>query len=282
MKNRSATNAVALARRYTPHLAATLAVAGCFWGGDGSSRNDRRTDTDPIHTVTTGDGGTTEDGGTPGPCALGECPSFSCYCGDGSRSDGGGCAATGSSCMDEQAFCTDGCASRGGWPSAPPAGAKRVFVTATAHVSDLGGLLGADRICESAADAAELGGAWRAWLSDSREDAISRIPDVGPWFDLRGRKVFNNHANLTTSPLIPLAINEQRDDNFGAWWVWTGTWAGGEGAGQGDQAFCADWGRGFSTLWEAEAGSSSTADERWTADVVLQCGTAAHLYCFET
>ena len=59
-------------------------------------------------------------------------------------------------------------------PSPTPA-PKRVFVTSTTYKGNLGGLAGADAKCQTRANAASLGGTWKAWLSDSTTSAASRL-----------------------------------------------------------------------------------------------------------
>src|SRR5207245_9607946 len=81
-------------------------------------------------------------------------------------------------------------------------GAKRVFVTGTAYVSD-----SLATACRDAATAAGLGGTWTAWLSGPG-DAINNITGSGSWRRLDGTVVFNNHSNLATQPLVPINIDE--------------------------------------------------------------------------
>src|SRR3989344_6490978 len=51
-------------------------------------------------------------------------------------------------------------------------GSKRAFVTSATYHGNLGGLAGGDAECQSLANAASLGGIWKAWLSDSSTNAI--------------------------------------------------------------------------------------------------------------
>ncbi|MFL5321038.1 MAG: hypothetical protein ACJ790_15370, partial [Myxococcaceae bacterium] len=100
-------------------------------------------------------------------------------------------------------------------------GLKRVFVTSVQYPATFGGLAKADEACMLAVSAAGLGGNWKAWLSDSNTDAIDRISDVGPWYlvfisavqsgDLPPYKVFNNKANLKTTPLLGINFSEKAD-----------------------------------------------------------------------
>src|SRR5258706_10297466 len=78
----------------------------------------------------------------------------------------------------------------------PPPGAKRFFVSSSSHDGKLGGVAGANAQCTLIAEAANLGGSWKALL------AGATLADVGPWYLLDGTKVFNNKANvLAGSPL---------------------------------------------------------------------------------
>ncbi len=86
---------------------------------------------------------------------------------------------------------------------------------------DLGGLAGADAICQTAAAAVGFGGkTWRAFLSvtdggnGSPVHAIDRIGD-GPWYDRNGRLVADNRAGLlSTRPLGDAqTVNDLPDEN---------------------------------------------------------------------
>ena len=62
--------------------------------------------------------------------------------------------------------------------------------------ADLGGLAGADAHCGSLAEAAGIAGkTWRAYLSDSSEDARDRIGS-GPWYNVKGDKVADSVDDL--------------------------------------------------------------------------------------
>lgn len=116
---------------------------------------------------------------------------------------------------------------------------KRIFATRSSYTGALGGLAGADAKCQTAATAANLGGKWKAWLSDSKTNAIDRVTDVGPWALLDGRKVFNNKINMTTVPITPINRDEfgapfDREDRP---FVWTGTKFGGSRS----SLTCSDW-----------------------------------------
>ena len=88
-------------------------------------------------------------------------------------------------------------------------GGKRIFITKTTFLGNLGGLAGADAKCTAAAAARSLGGTWKAWLSDASTNAIDRIGDVGPWVLVgSGTRVFDNKAQLETGQNGPVNRNE--------------------------------------------------------------------------
>jgi hypothetical protein len=63
------------------------------------------------------------------------------------------------------------------------------------------GVLGADAICATLAERSMTGSGskgWKAFLSTSTEDAISRIAG-GPWFDRQGRKVADDKTALVAT-----------------------------------------------------------------------------------
>jgi hypothetical protein len=65
---------------------------------------------------------------------------------------------------------------------------------------DLGGITGADAICQRIAERVspcQSGKVWRAFLSTSTENAIDRIGD-GPWYDRTGRLFGNTIADIVS------------------------------------------------------------------------------------
>jgi hypothetical protein len=162
----------------------------------------------------------------------------------------------------------------------------RVFVTSDTWTGNFGGLAGADADCATAAQAASLGGSWKAWLSDSTTNAIDRIQDVGPWYLVDGTTlVFHNKANLLTSPLAPIT-----EDENGQPWQGTGlygTWSGSTNQGASDppmaggEDYCVDWTSG-SASDGATVGSPNEADQDWGGGgAPLPCNGTNSLYCFE-
>ena len=81
-----------------------------------------------------------------------------------------------------------------------PAANMGFFVTsANPKGGNLGGLAGADAVCQSLAQAAGASGkTWHAYLSTSTVDAKSRIGN-GPWYNFKGELIAQNVADLHTA-----------------------------------------------------------------------------------
>ena len=81
-----------------------------------------------------------------------------------------------------------------------PAANMGFFVTsANPKGGNLGGLAGADAVCQSLAQAAGVSGkTWHAYLSTSTVDAKSRIGN-GPWYNFKGELIAQNVADLHTA-----------------------------------------------------------------------------------
>lgn len=159
---------------------------------------------------------------------------------------------------------------------AGPLPQKRVFVTSGTTTADLGGLAGADAKCKAAADAANLGGAWVAFLSvKNQQDARDRPTAAGPWHLVNGELAITK-AQLSKNP-ITHAINRDENDKrvFGGF-VWTGS--GGNGSFFDDD--CA----GFTSMAAADhasTGNPTAIDNLWLATRAGDCNEQNRLYCFE-
>jgi hypothetical protein len=169
---------------------------------------------------------------------------------------------------------------------APLGNAKRVFVTSLATSGDLktngnaaSGLAGGDKLCQNAADAASLGGTFKAWLSSSTTNAIDRIANVGPWYlPDRCTLVFANKAAITsTGPQADIAVTA---DGAAAppLDLWTGTLP----SGVKDSFTCNDWTNGtFQHEGTAGVGSNDLFAGSWTEVSTPTCDSGFVLICFE-
>jgi hypothetical protein len=83
----------------------------------------------------------------------------------------------------------------------PPTGPMSFFVTSTGsgNGGDLGGLEGADAICQNLAESVDQGDlTWRAYLSTQGPDAVNARDRIGsgPWFNASGAQIANDVDGL--------------------------------------------------------------------------------------
>jgi hypothetical protein len=86
----------------------------------------------------------------------------------------------------------------------PPTGPMSFFLTSrgSGNGGNLGGLEGADRICQDLATAANQGArTWRAYLSTQGPNAVNARDRIGPgpWFNARGAQIAANVEALHSS-----------------------------------------------------------------------------------
>jgi hypothetical protein len=140
----------------------------------------------------------------------------------------------------------------------------------------MGGLEGADRLCQ---EGALFGGVWKAWLSDSTTNAIDRIADVGPWYTMNGLLAFENKAQLAGTPSAIIEY-DQWDSVVAASSYWTGTRIGGTST----KANCQNWTSAAEDLvgvWGD--GRQLRGASTWTESIYppSSCRTALNLLCIE-
>jgi len=161
----------------------------------------------------------------------------------------------------------------------------RIFVTSTTYNGNLGGLAGADAKCQARANAASLGGTWKAILSDSTTDASERL-DVAGYniIDMKGRLAVPN-GNLWSPNyydgannnylLLSLNLTELKTDATSSPWTST-NYNGGKYA----SATCLNWSSNSSanTAVYAWMGQINTYWIGYNSD---NCSLVHSLYCIE-
>lgn len=161
---------------------------------------------------------------------------------------------------------------------------RRVFVTDEFVDADMGGAVGGDLECQTAADLAGLGGTWMAWLSDSTTSPSMRFNQASvPYLRLDGTTIATGWTDLTDAVLAnPISVSELGFDLAlrGDTEVWTGTWTDASGPLGGA---CADWTSTDPMLQDFPAvGNLSATGFEWTNVYLQECSrTNVHLYCFE-
>jgi len=173
---------------------------------------------------------------------------------------------------------------------------KRVFITSTSSNGNMGGLSGADNICQTRAGAGGLSGTWKAWLSggsSTSQYVSNRLSQSSiPYARLDYTVIANNWADLTDGTLAaPININELGEVS-GAGQVWTNTTAsGGAVNGTGGHS-CSDWTStgGMSAVGKPAEYTLSAGQWTWgTSDGCLggygrcyqNCTASYPIYCVE-
>jgi cysteine-rich repeat protein len=218
---------------------------------------------------TTGSGGTgTSETGISGADDDAPPP----VCGDGVIDPGEECDDGNS---DDEDACSNDC-----W--AP----RLVFVTAEMYPGKLGGIVGADQICMTAAMSAGLPVNFKAWISDGSAGSgpRERFDSVGfgGWYKLTNGKPLAHGWEGLGSPwfflLRPINVTE-----YGATvvvkessaYAWSNTDFAGDSAVSDD---CGSW---LSMVGMGRVGLFSTTGPNWKTSAEHPCGLMARLYCFQ-
>ena len=158
----------------------------------------------------------------------------------------------------------------------PPA-TLRMFVSSSSHNGNLGGVAGADTICQNLADTATLGGTWMALLSDGATHARDRLNTDAYIYNLNGKLLFDRNQ-IWSGDTNFFAV--QYDENVGSVnaEVWTGTRPNGNRYGD----HCSSWtvGTGFPNTGTA-GGSNDDVFNIWIDGPTGQCDELKRIYCLE-
>jgi hypothetical protein len=161
---------------------------------------------------------------------------------------------------------------------------KIVFVTEDSYPGDLGGLTGADAICQAEADGAGLTGTYMAWLSDSVVGPDTRFAkSTGPYVLVNGDQVASNWADLVDGHLN---VSIRRDAEGSIWLggpVWTNTTPKGEPLNTSVEPpfdCCGNWMENLNSH-TGSTGAFNYIDARWTEYGTSDCETPLKLYCFQ-
>jgi hypothetical protein len=157
----------------------------------------------------------------------------------------------------------------------------RAFVTSKLFEGNLGGLAGADQKCQALADAAGLGGEFRAWLSDADTPITARFPaSQGRYVRVDGVVIANNSSELALGKALmaPISVDETGTAPLPAIspYAWTG-----QGTDVNSNVlYCADW--TSSSTDDGGLIGNFTSTERWQKlGATADCAIDMHLYCFE-
>ena len=156
----------------------------------------------------------------------------------------------------------------------------RVFFTGAVYRADFGGIAGADTICQDTVTIAQLGGHFKAWLSDDTAMVSNRLTHhMVPYYRLDGLMVATDWADLTDGTLInPIAVNEHVNQTAivtGEVWTNTSITGAAEILAPCDN-FQSTTSASFPAVGNLTFGSSS-----WTNIFTQLCSRRLHFYCFE-
>jgi hypothetical protein len=183
---------------------------------------------------------------------------------------------------------------------APPP-AKIVFVTSQVYDGNLGGMAGADAICQMHAAQAQpaLTGTFYAWLADSTTSPAKRFTrSTGDYVLTNGVVIAHGWTQLTSGKLLaPIDVTESRGgppsstvpmrcSTITGTGVWSGVLIDGNSNIPIPNDACVDWTTNVTTVngmsHFAQAGGTNFSDTRWTqACGSGLCPFTAALYCFE-
>jgi hypothetical protein len=174
-----------------------------------------------------------------------------------------------------------------------------VFVTSEIYNGNLGGLTGADALCQARATAGCLSGSYMAWLSTAADSPSTRFTQHStPYLLVDGSQIASNWADLTDG-LIDHAVNldelgaaaplSQLSGNCVPETVWSGTSPDGTAYvadsmadPTGSSNRCDDW---TATVAEGTWGRSSSTTNLWsqycTGNTGDTCQAKAPIYCFQ-
>ena len=158
----------------------------------------------------------------------------------------------------------DGAAGDGGPDVITPVQRPIAFVTTATSVANFGGVSGADTICASAAAAAGLPGAYRAYLNQNAFTAESRLVDAGTFYRVDGQPIFDAFPPISAK--LPFLTAQGQALASGAQ-AWTGL----------ETETCSDWSNVSDSCGYGDPNAGGTGWRRTGS----QSGTAQlHVYCF--
>jgi len=158
---------------------------------------------------------------------------------------------------------------------------RTVFVTAYRYNGNLGGLAGADDICNSNAFRAGLTGTYKAWLSDSTTSVTDRFTHHGHFRKVDGTIIATSWNDLTDGTILaPINTNEYGASGTTYPYVWTSTTAIGSNF-TSTYYTCNDWTDTASNN-RSVVGNLNNTNPGWTTYTSqYYCNNVFRLYCFE-
>jgi hypothetical protein len=283
-----------------PGCSASTCPGVCDSGGVCRSKLGQQCTAAPGGCVT---GATCLDGICCGSAACGAClncgTSGTCNAVVTNADDTTSVSCTGINTCDSSGKCnarpcsSTGCGIQGACIAGTCQNARRVFVSNTklaGNFASPSGLAGnvADSKCQSFADAANLGGTWKAWLSDSTTSPSLRFERATvPYTLIDGIVIASNWTSLTSGALLHGVDKSETGTSESNAGVWTATDYTGAPliSGQSGTTFpigdCSDFTSNTSGPPYPAIGLGGATDITWSYVYLVGCDQLEHLYCFE-
>ena len=220
------------------------------------------------------------DGAYGGGGCMPDCDDLAPYCGDGVKQSGDG-----EECDDGNALNADDCSNS----CASNLPERRVFISSTLQTASMGGLSGADQICQGLADAAGLHGFYKAWLSDDEESPTTRFAQSNNQYMLVDDTVIaNDWDDLVNGINAPINRTESGApapeggpdcdtlDMTDTVAVYSNTYY--HGGSFGADYSCSGW---TSNAGSVRFGSADDPDFWSMCGIGGFCGTPSPIYCFQ-
>jgi hypothetical protein len=156
------------------------------------------------------------------------------------------------------------------------------FISPVAHDANMGGLSGADALCNGWASSAGIGGTYRAILSTATTNASTRLGSARGWIRPDGRPVGDLPSEIFSTSsglLIPLMITAN-GTNVGVKSVWSASNNNGIYNTAASGTDCTGW-TSASTTDMAWYGFSNTTTEWLDRGTRYYCNSLYHIYCFQ-
>jgi hypothetical protein len=153
----------------------------------------------------------------------------------------------------------------------------RAFITSLAYSAIMGGLTGADGLCQTRANAAILGGAWKAILSDEATNAKDHVTVTGPVYDLNDNLIASGSTDMWDGT-IGIGIDRTESNTaVGGAYVFTGTDAFGV---RRTGWTCSNWSSNGGGVNHTDGYSNNTGGG-WLNNTGFNCSATGRLYCME-
>jgi hypothetical protein len=179
------------------------------------------------------------------------------------------------------------------WNIAPRGNSTpRIFATSTTHTGNLGGLAGADAICQARASAGSFPNSafYKAFISDSVTNAKDRFNLTGDLYNTRpsgsgGMQLIGlNMADIIDQSIYNYVGYDESGSTISSVY---NTWTATNSNGTKDGVHCSDWSSSGSTY--AKVGSTSRTNGDWINDSTTgyftaptgnsYCSSQSRIYC---